>query len=129
MDPSAVIAELNQISARLAQDPPREEARALQVRQKTLHERAQAFDVQVRRVEYERELHQLEARVAAMADLEIRHRGSGRGFLRGALWGDYEFPRDAEKLNEQMGEAMDRPRLEARISEIRGLLGLGGVKD
>lgn len=129
MDLSAVIAELNQISARLAQDPPREEAQALRLRQRTLRERAQAFDVQVRRVEYERELHQLEARVAAMTDLEVRHRATGTGFLRGALWGDYEFPRDAEKLNEQMGEAMDRPRLEARIDELRGLLGLADVED
>lgn len=129
MDLSAVIAELNQISARLAENPPREEIRDLQTRQKVLRRRAQAFDVQVRRVEYERELRQLEARVAAMAELEIRHRSTGRGFLRGALWGDYEFPRDAEKLNAQMGDAMDRPALEARIREIRELLGLTAVED
>jgi hypothetical protein len=125
MDLMAVIAELNDISARLSEGLPREEAEQLRRRQGTLRERAQAFDVQVRRVEYERELKQLEVRLAEMTELEIRHRDSGRGFLRGALWGDYEFPKDAEKLNDRMGKAMDRPRLEARATELRRLLGLG----
>ncbi len=121
----AVIAELNDISERLSAGLPREEAEQLRRRQRTLRERAKAFDVQVRRAEYERELNQLEVRLAEITDLEIRHRDSGRGFLRGALWGDYEFPKDAEKLNARMGKAMDRPRLEARATELRGLLGLG----
>ncbi len=129
MDLAAVIAELNGIAARLAADPPPEEAADLHRRRAILNERAKAYDVQVRRAEFERELAQLEARVAAMVDAEIRHRDAGRGFLRGALWGDYDFPRDAENLNTKMGEAMDRPRLEARIAEIRELLGIPSTED
>ena len=125
----AVIAELNEISARLADGPPAQEADPLRRRQKELRSQAQAFDVAVRRPEYERELAQLERRMAEMTDLEIRHRDSGRGFLRGALWGDYDFPKDAENLNVKMGEAMDRPKLERRVAELRSLLGLSPTGD
>jgi hypothetical protein len=129
MDLMAVIAELNDISARLAERPSSQEAEPLRRRQKELRTQAQVFDVEVRRPEYERELTQLERRVAEMTELEIRHRDSGRGFLRGALWGDYEFPKDAEKLNAKMGAAMDRPKLERRVAELRSLLGLPPAGD
>ncbi len=124
VDLSAVIAELNDIAARLGADPDPGERARLEDRRKTLNDRARAFDVQVRRAEYERELRQVEARIAGVNDLEVDHRNPRRGFLRGALWGDYDFPKDAEELNRKMGEAMDRPRLEARAGELRTLLGL-----
>lgn len=124
MDLDAVIAELHQISARLqvCVSPP--EAADLKRRQAELRDRAKAFDAQVKRAEYERELAQLEARLEGMAERSISHRDPKRGFFRGALWGDYDFPKDAEKLNEMMGEALDRPLLEARVAELRSMLGL-----
>jgi hypothetical protein len=123
MDLQAVITELNELAVRLeATDDPTEVARIMR-RQDELRTAAAAIDAAARRPELERELAQLERRLAALDGSHIRHRASG-GFLKGALWGDYEFPRDAEGLNEQIDEANDRGRLEERAAELRARLGL-----
>jgi hypothetical protein len=123
MDLQAVITELNDLAVRLeATDDPAEVARITR-RQDELRTAAAAIDAAARRPELERELAQLERRLAELDGSHIRHRASG-GFLKGALWGDYEFPRDAEGLNEQIDEANDRGRLEERASELRARLGL-----
>lgn len=123
MDLQAVITELNDIAARLAATEDPEEVARLRRRQSDLRTAASAVDAAARRPELERELAQLERRLAELDDSHIRHRASG-GFLKGALWGDYEFPRDAEGLNARIDDANDRPRLEARVRVLRERLGL-----
>ena len=126
MDLQAVITELNDLAVRLdATDDP-EEATRIRRRQEELRTAAAAIDAAARRTELERELAQLERRLAELDASHIRHRASG-GFLKGALWGDYEFPRDAEGLNDQIDEANDRGRIEERVSELRARLGLPDV--
>ena len=123
MDLQAVITELNELAIRLDGTDDEEEAARIRRRQEELRTAAAAIDAAARRPELERELAQLERRLAQLDDSHIRHRPSG-GFLKGALWGDYEFPRDAEGLNDQIDEAHDRARLEERVSELRARLGL-----
>ena len=123
MDLQAVISELNDLAVRLAATDDEVEAAKIRRRQEELRTAAAAVDAAARRPELERELAQLERRLAELDGSHIRPRASG-GFLKGALWGDYEFPRDAEGLNEQIDEANDRERLEARAAELRSRLGL-----
>lgn len=123
MDLAAVIAELNDLAARLAATEDVEEAARIRRRQEELRTATAAVDAAARRPELERELAQLERRLAALDGSHIRHRASG-GFLKGALWGDYEFPRYAEDLNSQIDDANDRDRLEARAAALRARLGL-----
>lgn len=123
VDLQAVIAELNDLAERLERTDDVEERARITRRRKELRTAAAAFDAAARRPELERELAQLERRLAELDESHIRHRASG-GFLKGALWGDYEFPRDAEGLNARIDDANDRPRLEARVRELRRRLGL-----
>ncbi|NND84259.1 MAG: hypothetical protein HKN46_03835 [Acidimicrobiia bacterium] len=123
MDLQAVIAELNELATRLAATDDEVEAARIRRRQEELRTAAAAVDAAARRPELERELAQLERRLETLDESHIRSRASG-GFLKGALWGDYEFPRDAEELNSQIDDANDRDRIEERVAVLRQRLGL-----
>ena len=118
-----VLTELHDISEQL-ETAMGSARRALEHRRKELHTQAEIWDTAGRRDAWVDELDRLRERRDEIEDNLIVVSSKRRSGISGMLWGEWNWHKDAEKLNGLINKDSGRDALDVKIANLERRLGL-----
>ena len=118
-----ILTELNEISEQL-ETALGSARRTLEHRRKELHTQAEVWDTAGRRDAWVDELRRLTERRDEIEDSLIVVSSRRKSGIAGMLWGEWNWYKDAEKLNGLINKDSGRDILDAKIANLERRLGL-----
>jgi hypothetical protein len=118
-----ILTELNDISGQL-ETAMGSARRALEHRRKELHTQAEVWDTAGRRDAWVDELRRLKERREKIEDDLIVVSSRRKSGVAGMLWGEWNWHKDAERLNGLINKDAGRDALDAKIANLERRLGL-----